>query len=217
MAKFYAVFKGKSGGNKIYTSWDDCKKEVIGFKGAVYKSFQSKNEAEEYLKLHNGGYSLESNETDRDDSVVNNEEAPNNKGLCIYVDGSYNVLKEKYSYGMVAVINDGIIYKDKGVGESVEAAALRNVSGEVMGAMRAVDFALNNDHQEVSIYFDYQGIESWALGTWKRNNDVTKSYHEYMQKKMKKIKVNFVKVKGHSGDKYNDMADSLAKAALEEL
>ncbi|WP_426349644.1 viroplasmin family protein [Alloiococcus sp. CFN-8] len=217
MAKYYAVFKGKSGGNKIYTSWDECKKEVIGFKGAVYKSFQSKNEAEEYLKLHNGSPTLEGNETDKNASLEKNEEAISDKGLCIYVDGSYNVLKEKYSYGMVAVINDEIIYKDKGVGESVEAAALRNVSGEVMGAMRAVDFALNNDHEEVSIYFDYQGIESWALGTWKRNNQVTKNYHEYMQKIMKKIKVKFVKVKGHSGDKYNDMADSLAKAALEEL
>ena len=29
----------------------------------------------------------------------------------------------------------------------------------------------------------------------------------------KKIKINFVKVKGHSNDKYNDKADLLAKKA----
>ena len=29
----------------------------------------------------------------------------------------------------------------------------------------------------------------------------------------KKVNITFEKVKGHSGDKYNDLADSLAKAA----
>ena len=81
--------------------------------------------------------------------------------------------------------------------------------------MRAVDFAINNDYKEIELYFDYQGIESWALGTWKRNNKVTEGYHQFMQEKMKQIKVTFVKVKGHSGDKYNDLADKLAKEALE--
>ena len=35
-----------------------------------------------------------------------------------------------------------------------------------------------------------------------------------MQNNMKKIDIKFVKVKGHSGDKYNDIADKLAKKAL---
>ena len=26
--KYYAVYKGKSGAPKIFTSWDECKKEV---------------------------------------------------------------------------------------------------------------------------------------------------------------------------------------------
>ncbi len=30
----------------------------------------------------------------------------------------------------------------------------------------------------------------------------------------RKVKVHFVKMKGHSNDKYNDMADQLAKKAL---
>ncbi|MEL6918163.1 MAG: ribonuclease H family protein [Bacteroidota bacterium] len=35
--KFYTVWKGKRPG--IYTSWDDCKAAISGFKGAQYKSF----------------------------------------------------------------------------------------------------------------------------------------------------------------------------------
>ena len=46
--KFYSVYKGKSGEPKIFTSWDECKKEVIGFKGAIYKSFKTKEEAEKF-------------------------------------------------------------------------------------------------------------------------------------------------------------------------
>ena len=39
-------------------------------------------------------------------------------------------------------------------------------------------------------------------------------YHEKMQEYKKKINIKFVKVKGHSGDKYNDIVDKLAKKAL---
>ena len=35
--KFYVVWKGKKNG--VFTSWDECKKSIDGFKGAEYKSF----------------------------------------------------------------------------------------------------------------------------------------------------------------------------------
>ena len=46
-SKFYAVQKGKIPG--IYNSWDDCKKMVDGFPGAVYKSFKTLEEAEAFV------------------------------------------------------------------------------------------------------------------------------------------------------------------------
>lgn len=205
MTKYYAVAKGASGKTNIFTSWEECKREVIGFKGALYKSFSTFEDAENYLKLH---------ENSPGDSSQNSTE--NDNILRIYVDGSYSASKNEFSYGLAAVKNNEVIFKDKGKGENEEAAALRNVSGEVLGAMKAIEFALNNDYSEIAIYFDYQGIESWALGTWKRNNLITQGYYEFMQDKMKKIKIKFVKVKGHSGDVYNDLADKLAKSAFEE-
>jgi ribonuclease HI len=42
--KFYVVWHGREKG--IYTSWDDCKKQVDGFEGAQYKSFENLKEAE---------------------------------------------------------------------------------------------------------------------------------------------------------------------------
>ena len=42
--KFYVVWHGANPG--IYDSWKDCKLQINGFEGAVYKSFDSKEEAE---------------------------------------------------------------------------------------------------------------------------------------------------------------------------
>ena len=45
--KFYAVVKGCTPG--IYTTWDETKTQVDGYPGAVYKSFKTEEEAEEFM------------------------------------------------------------------------------------------------------------------------------------------------------------------------
>lgn len=50
--KFYTVWKGKRPG--IYTSWDDCKAAITGYRGAEYKSFPTFEAAK---KAYNGNYS----------------------------------------------------------------------------------------------------------------------------------------------------------------
>ena len=45
MAKFYVVKNGRKVG--IFSTWEECQKQVVGFKGAIYKSFKTKDEAEE--------------------------------------------------------------------------------------------------------------------------------------------------------------------------
>ncbi len=42
--KYYVVWEGKTPG--IYDSWEACKRQVDGFPGAKYKSFESRGEAE---------------------------------------------------------------------------------------------------------------------------------------------------------------------------
>ena len=42
--KFYVVWKGVNPG--VYTSWTDCQLQIQGYKGALYKSFDSLEEAE---------------------------------------------------------------------------------------------------------------------------------------------------------------------------
>ena len=42
--KFYVVWQGKKPG--IYSSWPECQEQINGVKTALYKSFESKAEAE---------------------------------------------------------------------------------------------------------------------------------------------------------------------------
>ena len=41
--------------------------------------------------------------------------------------------------------------------------SVNDVSGEVLGAQKAIEFAISKGYKEVTIAYDYQGIESWAL------------------------------------------------------
>ena len=43
--KFYVVWKGVNPG--VYSTWHDCQAQIKGYEGAVYKSFASREEAEQ--------------------------------------------------------------------------------------------------------------------------------------------------------------------------
>ena len=189
--KYYAVKKGKNPG--IYTSWDSCLKEVKGYSGAIYKSFKSLEDANSFMADSNKELELTEN------SVI------------AYVDGSYNQKLKVYGSGVV-YITEG---KEKGLMKSYNDSyhIHRNVAGEVKASELAIGEAIKDNKDQIVVYHDYQGIASWADGSWKTNNDLTKSYKRYIDESRKKIKINFVKVKGHSNDKYNDKADLLAKKA----
>lgn len=200
--KYYAVRKGKMPG--IYNTWDECRKEVTGFKGAEYKKFNSYEEALNFMKNTN-----ESNRRIADKTLEENE-------MIAYVDGSFSLDLNLYSYGMVALTRDGkeTFY---GLGENPELAEMRNVSGELKGALEAIKLAVDRNKERLYLHYDYAGIEKWAIGEWKTNKLGTKMYKDYYDKMKDKIEVIFIKVKAHSGVEYNEEADLLAKKAIEEI
>ena len=207
--KFYAVKVGKTPG--IYNSWDDCKAQTDGFSGAVYKSFKTAAEAAEFMGW---GQSLGSKdsikETSSDGKIIDTEIALEN---VAYVDGSYNVATGEFSYGVVMFHNGQEHTFSKSFADS-ELATMRNVAGEIKGAEFVLNYCREQGIGEVEIYYDYEGIAAWAEGRWKTNKNGTIAYKKLFDEISKSVAVTFVKVKGHSGDTYNDMADRLAKDAL---
>ncbi|MGM5481961.1 MAG: viroplasmin family protein [Nanobdellota archaeon] len=192
--KYYAVLEGRGQVPTILNTWEDCKKKVDKYPGAQYKSFKNLNDAKEY--------------------ITPNKSKSNGNSLVAYVDGSYSTTKKNYSYGVVLLKKNKILKTMNGKGENEQAAKMRQVYGELQGVMKAVDFGIKTHEKEIHIYYDYYGIEYWATGKWNRNNQFTSHYHQFIQKRKDKLKIFFHKVPAHSGNKYNDMADRLAKEAL---
>lgn len=209
MAKknYYAVRQGRKPG--IYRTWAECKAQVDGYKNAEYKGFATMEEASGFMntgcQMMTGSNKTKRVHPDRDMLMP---EAPE---FIAYVDGSY--YRNSFSYG--CIIFDGENVKEfKRAFHNHKDAELHNVAGELHGAMKAIDYALKHLAKSIDIYYDYKGIECWANGEWKTNKPATKAYKQYVEKTRKNIEVRFHKVKGHSGDTWNERADRLAKDAL---
>lgn len=197
MNKYYAVKKGKSPG--IYRTWNECKSQVDGYSGAEYKKFNTKDEAMDFI-----------NPKEKKPLTFSNPEDQ----LIAYVDGSYNNSNCSYSYGAVLIDSVGEIETFSKRFKKDKFSQHRNVIGEIYGAMFAMRYALEKGYKELYLHYDYEGIEKWAIGSWKRNKEATKMYHEFYNSIKNDLSVKFIKVKSHSGDKYNDLADKLAKEAV---
>lgn len=144
---------------------------------------------------------------------MNIKEEYEHLGNHAYVDGSFNKRSFVYGSGIVIIVNNEVVHEQSLSGNDPILAKQRNVAGEMRAAMAAMKFAINNCMTSLVIHYDYLGIEKWVTGEWKRNNDYTEGYHEFMNKMMNDhdISVYFRKVKAHSNDRFNDRADELAK------
>ncbi len=193
--KFYAVRKGRNKG--IYNTWNECKEQINGFSGAEYKSFTTIEEAKSYIYGESGVKIQEGKEL-----------------VKAYVDGSYEHSIREYGSGVVIIKNEEVIKTYSKKGNDKDLVGMRNVAGEIEAAKIAMNYCIDNNINNLVLYFDYEGIEKWCVGAWKANKEGTIKYKEFYDNIKDKLNVEFVKVKAHSGDKYNDEADILAKKAI---
>ena len=302
---YYAVKNGRKLG--IYTTWADCQQEIIGFSGAVYKGFETLEEAQEFMK--NAGVNgkrvipkkvveekststgvfgdaeldgmidslilnsdqkkdkkkgsdsveekdqesfLETSETngeqkadleaagmaaagmaaagmaadrmaaagmavDRmtaDRMAADETEGVDRYSINAYTDGSYDALTKAFSCGVVLLTPNGRFFMNEKYSANDNNTETRNVAGELKGAELAIRYAMLNGYRRVRIYHDYEGVAAWAAGEWQAKSEVAKVYVDFIGKASSKIEIQFQKVAAHTGNKYNEIADKLAKSAL---
>lgn len=204
--KYYAVKVGRQVG--IYQTWADCQKQVTGYSGAIFKSFSTLEEAEDFIGSTKGqplgGFLDDPKET----SLPYGPHV-----LVAYIDGSF----DKY----LGVVGSGGVIFYQGLEEEFSFGTKEpqytefwNVAGELLAAMHVINYALKKGAKACALYYDYMGIEMWATQAWKRNNALTQAYAKFVQEAMKSMTIHFHKVAAHTGDTYNERADILAKGGL---
>lgn len=207
--KVYAVKEGRIPG--LYATWDDCKVQTDGYPGAKFKSFTSVDEANAYLHEPIADANVGGN-TNADISAKTASDTAL-QGPYAFVDGSFNGDTNTYGYGGFLCVNEKRIPL-MGHGIEPAMASMRNVAGEICGAMAAVREAEKLHLRELTILYDYTGIENWATNQWKTNNECTKAYHDFMQSDVRSVHIKYEHVKGHSGVEGNEVADVMAKHSV---
>lgn len=191
--KYYAVKVGKVPG--IYYTWNECKEQVNGYKGACYKSFDSLSKAEAFI---NPPQSSDNNTKDY---------------TIIYTDGAYAGVKA--GIGVWFGDND-----KRNVSELMPLENHTNQRAELYAILRALQIESGNIHiytdSVYSINCMSAWIHDWVQNGWKtstgsvKNKDIIEQIYALSQGR----NIKFSHVDGHSGIYGNEEADRLAKKAI---
>ena len=139
----------------------------------------------------------------------------------IYTDGS--ATKSRSGWGFVAVKNNEIIYQKSGV----EHIGDTNQMMELIAALEACKWATNQHYDDITIYSDSAYLVNcyndkwfvkWENNNWKNSKNESVATIDFWNQLIMSFRlphIHFVKVKGHNGNQYNEIADKLATGAIE--
>jgi ribonuclease HI len=212
----WAAWTSGSGAGKTDVCSAGRVNSAAGTTGTVHKiSAGSKTGAgsvEEALRTHELGENIDAN-------LI----FPHIDGPIAYTDGSYNSMLERYAYGTIIFPNPQDLTNQlqiSGSGEVDEYKTANNVAGEVLGAVTAMEFALEQGWKKITIFHDYNGLAYWAKAMpgmtrrWQAKTPIAQYYQKRYDELSQMIDVDFFWVRGHSRDHYNDIVDALAKREL---
>ena len=148
----------------------------------------------------------------------------------VYTDGSYKKIKgigEFYSSAatLASEVNpDQMTVLTKVSNDDL--ISMHNVAGEIMAVMMALEHCINVLHltqkDEVTIYYDYAGIENWTRrkgesNYWRCKNETTQAYRDYINTIVRpRFQLVFRHVSGHTGEEGNERVDRLARKAIDD-
>jgi ribonuclease HI len=202
--KFYAVHSGVNTG--VFDSWKQCSENVIGVKGAKYKSFTKREDAERFISGNFEPPELESCENT----------------LYFYTDGSH-ITNEKDSpagWGFCCVMNDQLLFENCGrvkVNSQDNDFMGATISTNNTGELTAIGEVLKKIKLlKIKCNVVIRADSKYAINTIQGNYKITKNEEliSFLQKLYNEVKLNtelkFEYIPAHSGYKWNHKADFLA-------
>ena len=121
--------------------------------------------------------------------------------IHVYTDGAYSSSRDQGGWSYVVLYKNQLIKKEFG-----GVKATTNNRMEILAVLNAVEL-FKNITQSVNIYTDSMYVVGSLTLNWKRNAnlDLWEKFNSYDLSKF-----NFLHVKGHNDNKYNEMCDDLA-------
>lgn len=218
--KYYVVKSGRIPG--IYTTWAECLQQVEKFSGAVYKSYKTREEAEEAFGS-NASITTKAAPKKRPSTARIDTASVSTDGirLRIYCDGACSGNPGKSGSGLA-------IYEDEKKPVLIYGAADvmgTNNTAELKALLKALELAVDAQHEKVAILSDskysIECVINWAYG-WKakgwtkqggeiKNLEIIQTAHAIYDGIKDKVVISHVR--GHAGVEGNELADRMAVIA----
>jgi len=138
--------------------------------------------------------------------------------IYAFTDGSSDYKKKLYGSGAVLLTDHSdnaiIVTEISKEGKSEALIKYNNVAGEVLACCYAIEEAISRGYKNIILYVDYIGLIHWFNGSWQARTLISQLYTKQLREYRKFINIEFVKVTAHTGSKWNEYADVLAKKSI---
>lgn len=216
-SKFYAVAVGRVPG--IYTNWPDAQTQVMGFEGAKFKSFQTREEAEMWRKNPSYGQVVRKRckAKEKPPEASAPRPKPDGKTLHVFSDGGAIGNPGPGGYGVVIVDDKNRTELQGGYGHTT------NNRMELMGCIKGLEHIAPTKRPIIvttdSSYVVNGITKGWADGWRKKGwikSDGKPALNTDLWAKLldlcATLSIRFQWVKGHAGHPENERCDALATA-----
>ena len=231
--KFYVVWKGRETG--IFTDWNTCKKQIHQFKGASFKSFKTRSEAESALhsdkKLTVSNTSkLPAAKSTSKKEVIETYTAEDisliNVNTKIYTDGGCVPNPGEAGSGLAVYRNESLselwygLYNPIGTNNTAELNALHQallMAKDELSKGRSVAVFCDSQYSIQSVT---QWALTWSKNGWKKRTGEIKNLEiikeMFIIHQLIKDQVEVLHVNGHVGLEGNELADRMTMFAIEQ-
>lgn len=213
--KFYAVAVGTNPG--IYETWPEAEAQVKGFGGARYKSFTTRMDAEQWL-TNGGEYTPKTSRKKAGTAGQTTKTEPAQDEIILYTDGGALNNPGPGGWGAVRLENDQQQELSGGfrrtTNNRMELFACIQALESVQGTSKKV--LLYTDSSYVVNGYSKGWAKSWQRNGWRKSDGQqakNKDLWQILLDLTASVQIQFIWVKGHAGNLYNERCDQLAVAA----